>query len=127
MTALSGPDLSPRAKPLRKSPIDRTHLARYTCGNRALEEEVLQLFAEHAPIYLHELRMAGSEKAWRQAAHTLKGSARAVGAFCVADRAEWAEALLDNSDLTVRARSLAGLEEAVEEARRHIAKLLRTA
>lgn len=124
MTAISGPDVSPRAKSLRKSPLDRDHLARYTGGNRALETEVLQLFAEHAPIYLEDLRAATTEKAWRQAAHTLKGSARAVGAFRVADRAEWAEALLDNTDLMVRARSLTGLEEAVEEARSHIAKLL---
>lgn len=120
-----GPDVSSRAKPLRKSPLDREHLARYSCGNRALEAEVLELFAEHAPIYLGELRSAMTEKAWRQAAHTLKGSARAVGALRVADRAEWAEALLDNADPMVRARSLAGLEEAVEEARSHIAKLLK--
>lgn len=124
MTTIAGQDLSGRAKPLRKSPLDRDHLARYSGGNRALEAEVLSLFAEHAPLYLDALREATTEKAWRQAAHTLKGSARAVGAFRVADRAEWAEALLDNTDLTVRARSLAGLEEAVEEARTHIVKLL---
>jgi HPt (histidine-containing phosphotransfer) domain-containing protein len=108
----------------REEPIDRGQLARYTFGNCALEIEVLQLFAEQAPHYLEELRAATTEKSWRDAAHTLKGSARAVGAFRVADLAESAEALRGNVDATVRTRAVAALEEALDEARSHIATLL---
>jgi HPt (histidine-containing phosphotransfer) domain-containing protein len=75
----------------RAVPIDHAHLARYTMGNRALEIEVLQLFAGQAPSTLASLRDAGCAKSWHMAAHTLKGSARCVGAKVVAGLAEEAE------------------------------------
>ncbi len=64
-------------------PIDFTYLGRFTFGNRELEREVLYLFAQHAPMYLASLKTAETSKAWHDAAHTLKGSARAVGAVRV--------------------------------------------
>src|SRR5262245_42256972 len=38
--------------------IDLDYLRRFTSGNLALEEEVLKLFADHAPLYLEQLRHA---------------------------------------------------------------------
>ncbi len=113
------------AAPTRQldAPIDHVHLARYTFGNRALEIEVLQLFTDQAPDYLEALRVADTEKAWRDAAHTLKGSARAVGAVRVADRAERAEALVASRDRAARESAIQAIAEALEEARRHIAGL----
>src|SRR6185436_3133580 len=73
------------------NPIDRAYLARFTLGNSALEREVLQLFADQVPLYLKALRDASVRKAWREAAHTIKGSASAVGAWRVARFAEMAE------------------------------------
>lgn len=104
-------------------PIDHGHLARYTFGNAALELEVLQLFADQAPEYLEQLRSAVREKQWRDAAHTLKGSARAVGAMRVGDRAERAEALRASPDTVARGRAIAALEEALDEARAYVASL----
>ena len=102
-------------------PIDHVHLARYTMGNRALEIEVLQLFAGQAPSTLADLVGADSAKAWHMAAHTLKGSARAVGAARVACAAELAESAgLADPD---RAITLARLEAALDEACTYIAKL----
>ena len=72
-------------------PIDHVHLARYTMGNRPLELEVLQLFADQAPSTLADLAAAQDAKAWHIAAHTLKGSARAVGAWELGAAAEEAE------------------------------------
>lgn len=80
-----------RARSPRLAPIDHAHLALYTMGNRALEIEVLDLFAGQAPLTLGDLRKADSPKAWHMAAHTLKGSARAVGAFELAEIAAEAE------------------------------------
>jgi HPt (histidine-containing phosphotransfer) domain-containing protein len=74
-----------RAAP--RPPIDRAHLARYTLGDRALEAEILDLFAGQAPQTLARLAAAQTEREWREAAHTIKGSARAVGAFPLADAA----------------------------------------
>ncbi|MEZ5855759.1 MAG: Hpt domain-containing protein [Hyphomicrobiaceae bacterium] len=73
-------------------PIDHAYLSRYTMGNSELEAEVLDLFVDQAPEYMMQMRNAATDKAWRDAAHTLKGSARAVGALEVAKCAEEAEA-----------------------------------
>jgi HPt (histidine-containing phosphotransfer) domain-containing protein len=101
-------------------PIDHDHLARFTFGNRALESEVLHLFADQAPDYLDQLRHAKTDKAWRDAAHTIKGSARAVGAFSVAARAEEAEALGGSSEAAARAAAVAAVEASLEVARHYI-------
>ena len=103
------------------APIDHAHLGRYTMGNRALEFEVLHLFAGQAPETLAALKSARCEKSWHMAAHALKGSARAVGAWQVARAAESAEAAgcdgLDSSQLIGR------LEQALREAHRYICGL----
>ena len=75
------------------APIDRGHLARYTLGDRELELEVLALFAGQAGKCLGELAMARTPKEWKEAAHGLKGSARAVGAWEVANLAASAESM----------------------------------
>ncbi|MGE0768663.1 MAG: Hpt domain-containing protein [Hyphomicrobiaceae bacterium] len=107
----------------RSEPVDYAHLARYTFGNKALELEVLTLFAEQAPDYLTAMREARSEKEWRDAAHTLKGSARAVGALRVAEFAEYAEALRNAPQGGARQAVLARLAEALDEATDHIARI----
>jgi HPt (histidine-containing phosphotransfer) domain-containing protein len=78
---------------LTDDPVDLAYLARFTLGNVALEREVLQLFAAQMPLYLEALRAAGGRKAWREAAHSIKGSACAVGAWRLARCAQFAEGL----------------------------------
>lgn len=74
-------------------PIDWAHLSRFTLNDRSLEREVLGLFASEAPRYLTLLLGTHSRKSWIEAAHTLKGSARAVGAWAVAECAQAIETL----------------------------------
>lgn len=71
--------------------LDRDHLARYTLGDAELEREVLQLFIGQMPQTLGHLRSSQSPKDWLQAAHSIKGAARAVGAWKLARAAETAE------------------------------------
>jgi len=101
-------------------PIDLVHLARMTLGERSLEREVLQLFDRQAAILMSRMQTAPAE-ALGALAHTLKGSARAIGAVRVARAAEAVE-FADPADL---ARALAALGTATEEARAFIADLLR--
>ncbi|KAB2846968.1 MAG: Hpt domain-containing protein [Hyphomicrobiaceae bacterium] len=75
------------------APVDLAHLHRYTLGNAALDKEVLDLFRQTAPGYLDGLRSADESKAWVEAAHALKGSARAIGAWKVGLIAERLERL----------------------------------
>lgn len=72
--------------------IDHDHLRRYTMGDRQLETEVLDLFAGELPKTIAALRAAQTTSEWKIAAHTLKGSARAVGAWRIASAAVAAEA-----------------------------------
>lgn len=74
-------------------PVDLVHLARYTLGNRSLEREVLSLFLTQSAIYLQRLKDAATSKDWVDAAHTIKGSAKSIGAWQLAQSAETAEAL----------------------------------
>ncbi len=67
--------------------IDEVHLGRMTLGDRSLEREVLEIFARQTTLTLK--RLAGAEPARAAAAaHTLKGSARGIGAWRVARAAE---------------------------------------
>jgi HPt (histidine-containing phosphotransfer) domain-containing protein len=104
-------------------PIDLVHLARMTLGERSLEREVLELFDRQAAVLLGRLRRAGAAGV-PALAHTLKGSARAIGAVRVAQAAEAIEqaGLTDDCDLT---RALGEVEASIEEARAFIADLLR--
>jgi HPt (histidine-containing phosphotransfer) domain-containing protein len=73
-------------------PIDFEHLSRMTLGDPALEREVLTMFAaQSATLYDHLAKLPPETGAL---AHTLKGSARAIGAFAVADAAGRLEAAL---------------------------------
>lgn len=60
--------------------FDRPHLVRYTLDNAELEREIIGLFIGQLPSIVAMLEEANSPEAWKMAAHTLKGSAAAVGA-----------------------------------------------
>jgi HPt (histidine-containing phosphotransfer) domain-containing protein len=119
--SLSG--AAPAADMDAPQPIDFEHLRRYTLGDRGLEQEILGLFAEQLPITIGALARATTDKQWGMAAHTLKGSARAVGAWPLAALAEDAERLASNADAGMRAAIVGRLEAAAEEARAYIAAL----
>jgi len=72
------------------SPLDFAHLDEQTLGDRALQRELLSLFASQSPPLLARMRELGRDdmKAFGDLAHHLKGSARAIGAFGVAAAAE---------------------------------------
>lgn len=76
--------------------VDLTHLDRYTGGDRALNAEVLRLFDMQASEIVAKLRAildAREAKSWREATHTLKGAAKGIGAFGLAEAASLAEHL----------------------------------
>ena len=104
-------------------PVDLVHLSRFTLGDTKLEHEVLELFRVQAGIYLERLKTAADPTGWREAAHTIKGSARGIGAWSVAEAAAAAEAL--EGPAGKRASSaLAALDGAVREAIDFIEPLL---
>jgi HPt (histidine-containing phosphotransfer) domain-containing protein len=103
--------------PLPPSAIDLDHLRRYTMGDKQLEAEVLQLFAGDLPGAIGALKAARTDREWWVAAHTLKGSARAVGAWRVASAAAAAEQtarVLD--DPAAKAKAMAACDLAITDA-----------
>lgn len=83
-----GGETCPKAS---KRPIDMDQLERQTFGDRALEQDVLSMFAQQAVLALESI--AASDAAGRKRlAHTLKGSARSIGATRLAMLCEKLEA-----------------------------------
>lgn len=103
-------------------PVDLALLRRFTLGDVALEKEILSLFLDHAPQTLANLENAATHQDWRVAAHTLKGSSSAVGAYRVANLAADAERLEPSQDAE-KQQSIAAVRIALEAARDYIAQL----
>jgi HPt (histidine-containing phosphotransfer) domain-containing protein len=75
-------------------PVDLAHLNRYTGGDSALNAEVLRLFVGQAEQLIAKLRVyldKHDKKGWHDTLHALKGAARGIGAFALADVAAVAE------------------------------------
>jgi HPt (histidine-containing phosphotransfer) domain-containing protein len=102
-------------------PIDFEHLQRMTLGDAAIEQEVLTMFSAQSARLVQALSTMPSDA--DALAHTLKGSARAIGAFDVAEAAARLEAVIARgSDPSV---ALAELGEAVAQALEAIEAVLR--
>ena len=103
--------------------VDRAYLARFTLGNAALEREVLELFASQTPVYLERLREAATAKDWKEAAHTIKGSASAIGAWRLQRFAELAERIGVEVEAAGREEAIAAVTAASDEVCRFIERL----
>lgn len=89
----------------RARPVDLAHLARQTLGDRALEQEVLKLFLHQAVTARDQISEADAKERLRLA-HNLKGSARGVGAFAIADCVAEIETRPDDKRLLARLSTL---------------------
>jgi hypothetical protein len=116
LRTVDAPALAPDERP-----IDLVHLARTTMGDRSLEREVLQLFDRQSTLLIARMQTA-SPATMGTLAHTMKGSARGIGAWRVARAAE---ALECAGSADAVAAALAELAGACDEARALIADLLR--
>jgi HPt (histidine-containing phosphotransfer) domain-containing protein len=101
-------------------PINLQHLARMTLGDAGLERQVLGMFAGQATALVAKLAALPAEA--MALAHTLTGSARAIGAFRVAECAEALEFAIRQGGNP--ARCLTELKAAVADARAAIEAML---
>lgn len=95
--------------------FDSVHFEHMTGGDRALQVEVIGLF--RAQVADWGLLLAPDQPAsvWRGAAHTIKGSARGIGLWVLADTCERAEAASYVSGAEVTA-ALGDINAALAEA-----------
>lgn len=87
-------------------PVDRAHLATYTAGDAGLEAELADLFRASCERYFEEMAGASDDRAWKNAAHGLKGAARGIGANEVGRLAAFAEKLLGDAMAARRMETL---------------------
>ena len=107
-------------------PLDLVHLARQCLGDHELEAELLGLFRLQARALTGELSGSPliSSEAKSRIAHTLRGSALAVGAGRVASAARRVEELASApADRASEARAVDGLLSAVAEALAEIQRI----
>jgi len=81
------PDAPPKGGRKRLKAFDIELLRRYAFEDAALERELLELFRGQLPLLVSQLAEAKGQPDWHMAAHTLKGSARSVGAPALAELA----------------------------------------
>ncbi len=118
---VSAPPLAPVERP-----IDFEHLFRMTLGDHGLEREVLQLFDRQAGMLMERISQCSQTAPGivAAAAHTMKGSARGIGAWQLARAADLVEA----AALSARPglpKAVQALAACVDEAKAAIADLLR--
>ena len=86
-------------------PIDLVHLAKQTLGDRSLEQEVLRLFLTQMGVYMDRVENASTHEERFAASHTIKGSARNIGAWDVADVAAHLESAAED-EITADVKAL---------------------
>ena len=114
---MPGGEASGPARKLRRS-IWHT-CARQTMGDRALEQEVLALFVQQA-LSVRDRIVEAEHQGQAALAHGLKGSARGVGAFAIADCATEIERHPDDKQTTSNGSAML-----IEEVRDFIAAINR--
>lgn len=110
------------ANPHEQGVLDLVHLARQTFGDRALGQELVTLLEQQCRCLMPVLS-GGARPERVDAAHTLKGAARAVGAWRLARVAERLEDALEGRAAENLAGIVGDLERAVRETRDAAARL----
>jgi HPt (histidine-containing phosphotransfer) domain-containing protein len=107
---------------MKADAIDLAHLERATFGDRGLARDVLKLFERRCETLLREIVDAPDTGSRIFAAHTLKGAAKGVGAFAVADAAQAVEERAGDP-----AEAVGALSARLMEARLALSAFLRSA
>ena len=98
--------------------IDFEHLNQYVGGDPDLTREVFGLFRNQVEMWGRGLTADADDDLWTNVTHSLKGSARAVGAVGLAEACEKAESLTGDD------RRPGAREVAVEALEHRIAQVL---
>ncbi len=117
--AFDAPESQQARTPSKDRPIDLVHLATLTKGDKAVEIEILQVFARQARGCLQALSTKSDKAEIKSAAQRLRNAAISVGALRVASCAELVDSKGVNND------TLASVASAVLEAEHFILKLAR--
>lgn len=94
--------------------IDFDHLNQYVGGDPALTAEIFGLFKNQVDMLEKSLRVDSDDEVWAAITHSLKGTAKAVGAIRLANICEKAEELIgDNNRPGARDVAIANIESRI--------------
>jgi|APGre2960657404_1045060.scaffolds.fasta_scaffold70788_2 hypothetical protein len=93
--------------------LDFDYLETYADGDMVVVEEVLNLFREQAALWLRVMDPHDPGEGWRDAIHSLKGTALGVGAVSLAQACSTAEWVLGDAHMD-RTLALIRIRDAVE-------------
>lgn len=101
--------------------IDFDHLNRYVGGDVALTREIFSLFTHQTEMWGKGLHADSDDEVWASVTHSLKGSAKAVGAVKLAALCEAAEELIgENRRMGARDVAVQNIEYTIEQVRTEI-------
>lgn len=107
--------MNSKARSAATGPLyDAVHLAGFTEGDRALEKAILSEFCANTRVSVTELQSSRSERTWGESFHRLKGAAKAVGVWSIANWCETAEnhpEMTDDEKVNLFARILSLIEK----------------
>lgn len=99
-------------------PFDRAYFDMMTGADTALQVEIVGLFREQAELWRRQLIPDAPTQVWRDAAHTVKGSARGLGLFALGEVCADLEALAKGGAVEggLVTRALERVRDALREA-----------
>ncbi|WP_298917627.1 Hpt domain-containing protein [uncultured Algimonas sp.] len=101
--------------------IDFDHLNRYVDGDTALTREIFSLFQHQVEMWGRGLDAGADDEVWESVVHSLKGSARAIGANGLAGMCEAAERLVgEGRRMGARDVAVQNIEFAIDQVRTEI-------
>jgi len=108
----------PSRSPVNRHVFDRPHFAHMTGGDASLEVEIVQIFRVQTELWSRLLIPDAPTPIWRDAAHTVKGSARGLGLWALAEACERAEELGKGGAVegAMVSQALSGVRAALAEA-----------
>lgn len=97
--------------------IDFDHLNQYVGGDIELTKEIFGLFKNQVDMWSKSLTADAPDSVWAGLTHSLKGTAKAVGAQRLAEMCEKAEALVgENARAAARQVAVEQLEHRISRA-----------
>lgn len=103
--------------------INFAHLRQYVGDDKALTAEIFSMFRHQTEMWGKLLIADADDEAWASVTHTLKGSARAVGACGLADVCERSEKLVGElASHTARVIAVQDIEHWIEAVNHRIAR-----
>jgi len=97
--------------------IDFNHLNQYVGGDASLTLEVFGLFKNQIDMWGKQLTSDADDNVWAALTHSLKGTARAIGAMKLAEACERAESLIgEERRLSARQVAVDMMERRIDRA-----------